>query len=436
MTATLVRPQILSMPVRPGVPGGPRLLAGPELQDGAESLVAHQIRLGRRPAGGAWLLDVVERSGLRGRGGAWFPTHRKWRAVSRLAHERGPAVLVVNMSEGEPLSAKDRTLGEHRPHLLLDGAAIAAETVGANEVVLYLSRPSRLLTHALRHALKERRRARIQEVPIRIAHTQHRYVAGESSAVVRRLNGGQSKPSFTPPHPSDRGVLGRPTLIQNAETVAHVALIARYGDAWFRQRGTSTAPGTGMMTLVGNVVRPGVYEIDLGSPLVDLVATAGGVLSPPIGLLVGGYFGAWLDSDRGVRATLAPEDVSLGCGVIGMLGDDSCGIAESARIVTYLARESAGQCGPCVYGLGAVAVAMSRLALGDADRGDISRIHRWCDQIDGRGACHHPDGAVHNVRTALEAFAPDAERHAAGHACASVGESHLPPPPRSAYGWR
>jgi NADH:ubiquinone oxidoreductase subunit F (NADH-binding) len=436
MTATLLQPKVSPVPGGPAGTGGPRLLAGPELQSGAESLMAHQIRLGTRPRGGAWLLDVVERSGLRGRGGAWFPTHRKWRAVTHLAHERGPAVLVVNMSEGEPLSAKDRTLGEHRPHLLLDGAAIAAETVGANEVVLYLSRPSRRLTHVLRHALKERRSARIREVPFHLAHTQHRYVAGESSAVVRRLNGGQSKPSFTPPHPSDRGILGRPTLIQNAETVAHIALIARYGDGWFRERGTSDAPGTGMMTLVGNVMKPGVYEIDLGTPLVDLVATAGGVLSPPVGLLVGGYFGTWLASDRGVRATLSPEDVSLGCGVIGMLGDDGCGIAEAARIVSYLAREGAGQCGPCVHGLGAVANAMSQLAVGDADHGDISRIQRWCGQIDGRGACHHPDGAVHNVRTALEAFAPDVERHIAGHACASMGSSHLPPPPRSAYGWR
>ncbi len=435
MTATLTPPTVLAVPATPTVPEGPRLLAGPWLHGGAESLVAHQIRLGTRPRGGAWLLDVVERSGLRGRGGAWFPTHRKWRAVTRLAHERVPAVLVVNISEGEPLSAKDRTLGEQRPHLLLDGAAIAAETVGASEIVLYLSRPSRRLTHALRHALTERQRARIREVPVHLAHTQHRYVAGESSAVVRRLNGGQSKPSFTPPHPSDRGVLGRPTLIQNAETVAHIALIARYGDGWFRERGTKDAPGTGLMTLVGNVGRPGVYEIDLGTPLVDLVATAGGVLSAPVGLLVGGYFGTWLASDRGVRATLSPEDVSLGCGVIAILGNDGCGIVESARIVSYLARESAGQCGPCVHGLGAVAGAMSRLASGNAAY-DLTQIQRWCDQIDGRGACHHPDGAVHNVRTALEAFAPDAERHMAGRVCATVGASHLPHPPRSTHGWR
>ena len=118
----------------------------------------HRQRLGRRPIGGEWLLDVIERSGLRGRGGAWFPTHRKWRGVSRLALERGPSVVVVNASEGEPLSAKDKLLAEKRPHLLIDGALITAEAVGADDVVIYVSRPARRATRALRQALGERRR--------------------------------------------------------------------------------------------------------------------------------------------------------------------------------------------------------------------------------------------------------------------------------------
>ncbi len=135
---------------------------GPQLDSGAETLVEHRQRLGRRPIGGEWLLDVIERSGLRGHGGAWFPTYRKWRGVSRLALERGPSVVVVNASEGEPLSAKDRLLAEKRPHLLIDGALIAAEAVGADDVVIYVSRPARRATRALRQALGERRRDRVQ----------------------------------------------------------------------------------------------------------------------------------------------------------------------------------------------------------------------------------------------------------------------------------
>ncbi|HVC40784.1 MAG TPA: NADH-ubiquinone oxidoreductase-F iron-sulfur binding region domain-containing protein [Candidatus Saccharimonadales bacterium] len=436
MTATAVLSPPGSPPLRVERGGGPRLLAGPRLDLDAETLDEHRQRLGRRPIGGEWLLDVVERSGLRGRGGAWFPTHRKWRGVSRLALERGPSVVVVNASEGEPLARKDVLIAEKRPHLLIDGALIAAESVGADDVVIYLSRPARRATRALRHALGERRRDGIREPRIRIVHTQHRYVAGESSAVVRRVNGGQAKPTFSPPHPSERGVLGCPTLVQNAETIAHAALIARHGDAWFRERGTDAAPGTGMVTLAGNVARPGVYEVDLGRSLVSVVGAAGGVLSAPAGLLIGGYFGTWLDAEVGAAATLCPEDVSLGCGVIGMLGKDGCGVGESARIVSYLARESAGQCGPCVYGLRAVGEAMTRLAVGDADRGDLARIHRWSEQIVGRGACNHPDGAVNNLRTALETFAADVERHVSGHACAGLGATPLPSPPRSPFGWR
>ena len=224
--------------------------------------------------------------------------------------------------------------------------------------------------------------------------------------------------------------------MQNAETIAHIGLIARHGDEWFRERGTASAPGTALVTIVGNIATPGVYEVDLGSSLVDVACGAGGVLSPPAGLLIGGYFGSWLESEHGARATLSPEELSVGCGVIGMLGSDGCGVRESARIVTYLARESAGQCGPCVHGLGAVGEAMSRLAVGDADRGDLVRMHRWAGQIVGRGACHHPDGAINNLRTALDAFAGDVDRHVSGRPCPNLGATPLPAPPRSSFEWR
>jgi NADH:ubiquinone oxidoreductase subunit F (NADH-binding) len=414
----------------------PRLLAGPGVDMGAERLADHERRVGIRPTGGEWLLDVLQRSGLRGRGGAWFPTHRKWRIVERAGRERGPATVVVNASEGEPLSAKDRWLVEHRPHLVIDGALIAAETIGADAVVIYLSRPARGATRALHHALAERRRVGLRDVPVRLVSTKHRYVAGESSSVVRRVNGGPSKPSFSPPHPSERGAFGRPTLVQNAETISHVALIARYGDAWFRERGTDQAPGTGLVTVSGDVHLPGVYEVDLGSRLVDAVSAAGGVVSMPRGVLIGGYAGTWLDPRRSPHTLLSPEDVQLGCGVIAVLGSGGCVLTEAARIAAYMAGESAGQCGPCLYGLRDIAEAMSRLATGRADRGDLAHIHRWGGQIDGRGACHHPDGAVHNVESALESFADDVERHLTGHPCRDRSGSAFAPPPRTRRGWR
>lgn len=414
----------------------PRLLAGPALDHGAESLASHDARHGRRPAGGEWLLDVMQRSGLRGRGGAWFPTHRKWRAVANAAQDHGPSTVVVNASEGEPLSAKDRLLVEHRPHLVLDGALIAAESVGADAVVVYLSRPARGAIRALTRALAERRHSGRHDVSVRLVATKHRYVAGESSSVVRRINGGPSKPSFAPPHPSERGVLGRPTLVQNTETLVHTALIARYGDDWFRECGTDETPGTGLVTVSGDVRQPGVFEVEMGSRLVDALGAAGGVRSLPRAVLLGGYAGTWLDPRNSPHTSLCPEDISLGCGIVAVLGSDGCGIDEAAHILRYMARESAGQCGPCVYGLPDFAAAMSRLAAGDADHGDLARMRRWASQIKGRGACHHPDGAVHNAESALDVFADDVERHIAGHPCPSRRASAFTRPSRKQWGWR
>jgi NADH:ubiquinone oxidoreductase subunit F (NADH-binding) len=442
MTAILApvgRPVAEPTPPAPPAPWEPprvaRLLAGPPPAQGAERHADHLARLGRRPVGGAWMLDTLERSGLRGRGGAWFPTARKWATVSRLAADC-PAVVVVNLSEGEPLAAKDRTLAAHRPHLILDGAQIAAESVGAEEVILYVARHSRSLTGVLRRALRERRHAGRAELPVHLVHTAHRYVAGEASAAARRASGGPSKPSFSPPHTSERGVGGQPTLVQNAETIAHVALIARFGDGWFRERGTSAAPGTSLVTLSGDIRHPGVYEFELGTDLARVIEAAGGVGTVPSGALIGGYFGTWVDRTGLANLVLTPDGLTLGCGIVGILGSGACGLEESARIVDYLARESAGQCGPCVYGLRAIADSMLRIAASDADAGDLERVRRWARQVAGRGACHHPDGAIRNVETALEAFADHLPRHLAGVPCPGRARRWLPGPPRSARRWR
>jgi len=422
-------------PRAPAPHASPRLLAGPQPERGAESFAEHRERLGARPTGGDWMIEVLERSGLRGRGGGWFPAGRKWRAVSDHVEER-PALVVVNASEGEPLSAKDRTLALHRPHLILDGAQVAAESVGAEGIVIYLSSPSRPLVRALHRSLRERRDAGVREVPVRVVRTAHRYVAGESSAVVRRLNGGPSKPGFAPPYPSERGVGGRPTLVHNAETIANTALVARFGDAWFRARGTAGAPGTALVTLSGSVRHPGVYEIDVGTPLVDAIGLAGGVAGATAGVLVGGYAGTWIAPAAVAHLPLTPDEVALGCGVLGVLGGHGCGLSESARIADYLARQSAGQCGPCVHGLRAIADAMLRIAASDANPGDLERVRRWALQVTGRGGCHHPDGAIHNVVSALEAFPDHLALHLRGMPCHGWADGALPPPPRSTPGWR
>lgn len=386
------------------------------------------------------LIDVLRQSGLRGRGGAWFPTWRKWAAVA--ASSDGHSVIVINASEGEPLSAKDRTLIALRPHLVLDGAALAADTLGADDIVIYLSRGAKETEQTLQRAVKERRRANLPEPPIRIVRTAHRYIAGESSAVVQRVSGGPSKPKFTLTRSAERGVNDRPTLVQNTETLAHVAMIARYGGDWFRRLGTQTSPGSTLMTLCGNVKTPGVYEVDLGARLGAVIQAAGGVVSPPAGALLGGYFGTWLppqllqDLPLDVDGLRKSHGASLGCGVLAVLPSGGCGVIEAAHIFSYLAAETAGQCGPCVNGLGAIAETMNRIAASEAQRGDLEAVRRWIEMVRGRGACHHPDGAVGLLSSALNTFGDHLRVHTSGQRCYGASTAGFPRPPASAEGWR
>ncbi len=419
---------------------GTRLLAGPASSAGMETFAQHQRRLGARRPGGRWLIDVLKESGLRGRGGAWFPTWRKWSAVA--ANSDGHAVVVINGSEGEPLSGKDRVLLQCRPHLVLDGAVYAAEAMGADQIVLYLSRNSKETEHAIDRALKEREDASPDDPPIRVERTAHRYVAGESSAAINRASGGLSKPKWSLGRSADKGVDDHPTLVQNAETLAHVAMIARYGSDWFRRHGTAASPGTTLMTVCGNVRHPGVYEVDLSASLADVLYGIGGTVTPAGGALLGGYFGTWLAPDAlqtlplDVDRLRSEHGVAMGCGVLAVLPQGGCAIVESTRILSYLAAETAGQCGPCIHGLAALDEAMQRIARSAGESGDIERVRRWIEMVKGRGACHHPDGAVGQLLSALTTFDRHLWAHLNGMRCRGADVPGFPPPPARGEGWK
>ena len=398
----------------PGHAGLPRLLAGLEAGGGAMTLAAHARVHGPLPNIPAHqLIEEVEQSGLRGRGGADFPTARKLRAV---AGRRRVGPVVVNGSETEPASDKDRLLLARLPHLVLDGAVLAARAIGSSEVIVKVGANAADAISALESAVavREHERMRIQVVP-----GPEGYVAGEESAVIHYLNGGGPLPTFVPPRPFERGYRGRPTLIQNPETLAQLALVARFGSRWYRELGTLADPGSALVTITGAVRAPGVYELAFGTPMSDLLAAAGGPTEPLQALLVGGYFGNWMDASATAALRLSREDLrsvgcSLGSGVLIALGESACGLHESARVISYLARQSAGQCGPCVYGLRAIADAVSAIADGVAGPRERDRVLRWASEIRGRGACHHPDGAVRFVESALRVFARDVESHQQG----------------------
>ena len=380
---------------------------------GAESLAAHRQRLGPMPrlSSGA-LIAELEGSGLLGRGGAGFPVGRKWRAVAE--RSSGGAVVLANGAEGEPLSLKDRSLMAARPHLVIDGALLAAGAVGADHIIFYVGVEHRAAEAALRQALAERAddargRARIVMAPAG-------YVSGEESAAVHYVTAGDARPTTTPPRPFERGVLGRPTLVQNVESLALAALIARRGHAWYQGLGHGRARGVGLLTVSGAVNRAGVHEVEFGSTLSAAAAAAGGLRGNVAAVLLGGYFGGWADAHEhwGLpldSASMRARGVTLGCGVVHFLPAQSCGVEATARIMTYLASQSARQCGPCVFGLAAIAQATGRLAAQSARSGDLERILRWSAELPGRGGCRHPDGAVGLLQSALQVFAEDFAEH-------------------------
>ncbi len=398
-----------------------RLLAGPRFEQGAEGYAEHVDRLGEPPYGfaGGRLIESLERSGLLGRGGAGFPVGRKWRAVADRA--RYGAVVIANGAEGEPRSAKDRALLTLRPHLVLDGAILAAQSVGADTVRVYVGTEHREAVQTVSRALAER--PRMRGLGLELVEAPTGYVSGESSAVVRYLNEHDARPMSNPPRPYQRGVRGRPTLVQNVESLAYAALIARHGAEWYREAGRGGTRGTALVTVTGPVAEPGVREIEYGTTLRELIESAGGRRDEVGAVLIGGYFGGWATAAELLDTPLDPAALSaiglgFGCGLVGLLPADACGVWATEQIVTYMAGESARQCGPCIFGLGAMATSLRRLATGGARRDDLANLDRWSIEIAGRGACHHPDGAAALLRSGLAVFADEFARHAAGR-CSS-----------------
>jgi len=291
------------------------------------------------------------------------------------------------------------------------------------------------LLDRLELAIQERLAAGLDPVAVQVTGIPGRYVSSEQSSIVQFLNGGPGKPTFSPPRPHERGVNGHPTLVHNVETLAHLALIARYGDRWFRGTGSPSAPGSMLVTVSGAVARPGVYEIEMGTPVGRLVMLAGGPAEALQGLLVGGYFGAWLPVQAAwpvpmTHTSLKAAGGALGAGIVIALPASVCPIAETARVVRYLAEENAGQCGPCVSGLPALADALGNLAYCGARNGAVDQVAALLPLIERRGACRHPDGATQLVRSLLRAFPADARRHERTGSCDGVGRSPLLPLPR------
>lgn len=339
------------------------------------------------------LVELVAAQGVVGAGGAGFPTDRKLASLigSRVSH------VIVNAAEGETASGKDGVLLGHVPHLVLDGAVIAARALGAPRVVIRISADRADLAGSLPRAVA----ARGDAVPIEVSVGPASFVAGEASAVIRSIAGGPALPDDLGRPPALPGRLGRRrsrVLLSNAETFARIALAAR-------EIGSQSA----LASISGAVRRPGVVELPESATLAELVDVGGLVGSPRV-LITGGWHGRWvrwdwLSAGTGVtRSALVTLGGRWGAGAFVWLPDDLNTWDALAGITRELANGSAGQCGPCWRGLPALADVIERHAGGAADRAAIEGLMR---QVDGRGICAHPSAAVAAVRSALDLIGAD-----------------------------
>ncbi|SEF46416.1 NADH:ubiquinone oxidoreductase, NADH-binding subunit (chain F) [Thermomonospora echinospora] len=401
--------------------GGPRLTLGFDRFDRLD-LDRHRAMHGGLPAPSLGeLVRMVEAADLRGRGGAGFPFARKLSAVARRSARSADGraerpVVVVNGAEGEPGSAKDKVLLARAPHLVLDGASVAASALGTDEIVLAVE--SGAAARSVRAAVAERR------MPARVVRLPERFVAGQSGAVVRAINGRTPVPPGRRERAAGIGVDGRPTLVSNAETYAQLAVLASLGPDLYATAGTPDEPGTTLLTVGGTTV----VEVPFGTRLAEVLdhceAAAGQ------GVLVGGYHGRWLDPAAASRAVLSRAGMeavggTLGAGIVLPLTPGTCALGEVRRIAAYLAGQSAGQCGPCRLGLPDVVRALDDLADGS---GGPDAVRRAAGVGRGRGACFHPDGTARFVLSALEAFADEIGAHRRGGSCGMPVYGVLPLP--------
>jgi NADH:ubiquinone oxidoreductase subunit F (NADH-binding) len=396
---------------------------------GDATLSAHLAHHGPPPLPGpgdtSWperFAATVEASGLTGRGGAAFPSSTKLRLVRSA---RGRPTLVVNAMEGEPASDKDRALLSCVPHLVLDGAELAACALDAARVVVAVADDRHDTARVVMRAIAERKDSALPPVPVQVVRPPGRFVAGEESALVSWLNGGPGAPGWRPDKSSPLAIGRGAALVHNAETLAHMALVARYGPAAFRASGLDDAPGTALVTISGSVEHPGVYEVAVGTTLGEVVHRAR-PKAEVAAVLTGGFGGSWVPASA-LSTPYAPRPMAavggvVGAGVLVVLTSPACGVAETARLARYMAGESAGQCGPCVFGLPAIAGDLERLAAGTGEPDALRRLESRVASVDGRGACRHPDGVARMVRSALAVFAADAAAHAAGRPCPFRGE--------------
>ncbi len=414
---------------------GPMLLtqdadAGPQTLDRYRSEGGYEALKQALVSGPRSVLDAVVTSGLRGRGGAGFPTGQKW---SLAAEEPGtPRYVVANGGEDEPGSAKDRFLMERYPHKVIEGVILAAYATGASEAIVYVNALFEGAIAQLEAAIAEAaaegylgRGGDSSALSLRVVAGPQEYVAGEDTAALEVIEGRKPLPREKPPFPTSAGLYGKPTVANNVETLAHVPGIVRNGPEWFRGVGTADEPGTMLFTLPANVRRPGVVELPIGTPLRSLIDEHGGGLASGRavrGVLPGGPSSGWLGAeDQDVpldRASLAAKGSALGCGGLRILEDGECVVEVLEEIAQFFMRESCGQCPICVMETQTLAKIIAQVRTGHATPQLVDQIPKLAAFAAGKGFCSLISMPFPPLTSALRLFPEDVAHHMEHGTCA------------------
>ena len=373
-----------------------------------------------------WIINEVKASGLRGRGGAGFPTGLKWSFMPKQSDGR-PQYLVVNADESEPGTCKDREIMRHDPHLLIEGCLIAAFAMNANHCYIYIRGEFIRERERLQAAVDQAYEARligkdnVHGFPFDVVvhHGAGAYICGEETALLESLEGKKGQPRLKPPFPANVGLYGCPTTVNNVESIAVVPDILRRGAAWFAGIGRPNNTGTKLFCISGHVQKPCTVEEAMGIPLRELVDThAGGVLGGWDNLLAvipGGSSMPLIPANECDHLLMDFDGArefksALGTAAVIVMDRSTDIIRAMARISYFYKHESCGQCTPCREGMGWMWRVLTRMAEGRAHKREIDMLMEVTTQIEGHTICAFGDGAAWPVQGLLRHFRPEIER--------------------------
>ena len=389
----------------------------------------------------AWTQDQViaclKESGLRGRGGAGFPTGLKWSFMPRLFN--GQKYLVCNSDEGEPGTCKDRDILEFNPHIVIEGMAIAAYAMGISIGYNYIHGEIFQTYERFEVALAQARAAgflgeRIQgsdfSFQLHAAHGFGAYICGEETALLESLEGKKGQPRFKPPFPASFGVYGKPTTINNTETFAAVPWIIRNGGAAYLACGKPNNGGTKIFSVSGDVALPGNYEVPMGTPFAKLLELAGGVQGGALKAVIpGGSSAPVLPASIMMDITMDYDAIAkagsmLGSGAVIVLNDTRCMVKSLQRLSAFYMHESCGQCTPCREGTGWLSRMVDRIETGHGKPSDMDLLDNVAENIMGRTICALGDAAAMPVRGMLKHFRAEFEHHITHKTCMVSSQVH------------